>query len=176
MSAARRWYVTPAGGAPYLVTLRPRGAGWEAVVERDDERWTFPLAAGAAKGEAWCGSRLLRYHWDAGAGHLSLAGWAHEFKVESEILHRVAELGLAGAATGKATRIVAPMPGLVLAVEVEEGEVVREGQGLVIIEAMKMENEIRAPIGGRVRDLAVRSGDAVERDAPLCLVDPEEDG
>lgn len=176
MSGASRWYVTPAEGSPYLVTLRARGPGWEAEVERDDERWTFPIAAGAARGEAWCGSRLLRYHWDAAAGRLSLAGWVHELKVESEILHRVAELGLGGAATGQATRISAPMPGLVLAVEVEEGEIVKEGQGLVIIEAMKMENEIRAPIGGRVRDLVVRTGDAVERDTPLCLLDPEEDG
>jgi pyruvate carboxylase subunit B len=65
------------------------------------------------------------------------------------------------------------MPGLVLVLEVAEGDSVEKGQGILIIEAMKMENEIRAPIAGVVRGLAVSAGDAVERDALLCTVEPE---
>jgi biotin carboxyl carrier protein len=64
------------------------------------------------------------------------------------------------------------MPGLVLALEVAEGDTVVEGQGLLIIEAMKMENEIRAPAAGLVRRLAVAAGDAVEREALLCEIEP----
>ena len=175
MSGERRWYVTPADGDPYFIVLCPRGDGWEATVERGDERWTFQLAAGPRDGEAWSGSHPIRYQWDAAAGRLTLDGWIHELRVESEILHRVAELGLAGETSSRAARVVAPMPGLVLLVEVEEGETVREGQGLLIIEAMKMENEIRAPVAGVVRELAVAAGDAVERDARLLVVEPEVD-
>ena len=171
MSAERRFWVTPATGAAYRVTLRAAPGGWEAVVDRDGERWTFPLA-GVEDGQAWCGERAVRFRWDPAAGRLALGGWTHELRVESEAAHRIAELGLAPAKGGPA-RVRAPMPGLVLAVEVAEGDRVSEGQGIMIIEAMKMENEIRAPAGGLVRDLSVAAGDAVERDALLCLVDPE---
>jgi pyruvate carboxylase subunit B len=61
----------------------------------------------------------------------------------------------------------APMPGLVLRVRVEEGQAVSSGAGLVVLEAMKMENEIRAPAGGVVRRVLVVPGAAVEKGAPL---------
>ncbi len=57
----------------------------------------------------------------------------------------------------------APMPGLVLDVAVGEGEKVSSGAKLFILEAMKMENEIRAPIGGTVHGMKVRKGDIVEK-------------
>lgn len=57
----------------------------------------------------------------------------------------------------------APMPGLVLRVDVEEGQEVAEGQGLLIVEAMKMENELRARAAGRVRGVHVAAGESVGR-------------
>jgi len=63
--------------------------------------------------------------------------------------------------------VQAPMPGRVLKVLVAEGERVEAGAGLVVIEAMKMENEIMAPSAGTVQRVLVRAGDAVERDALL---------
>lgn len=57
----------------------------------------------------------------------------------------------------------APMPGLVLRVDVEEGQEVAEGQGLLIVEAMKMENEVRARAGGRIRRVHVAPGESVRR-------------
>jgi propionyl-CoA carboxylase alpha subunit len=62
----------------------------------------------------------------------------------------------------------APMPGRVVAVQVSDGEEVAEGTGLFIVEAMKMENEIRASRAGRVAKLAVRPGEPVEQDQALC--------
>ena len=57
----------------------------------------------------------------------------------------------------------APMPGLVMRVDVEEGQKVAEGQGLLIVEAMKMENELRARAAGRVRRVLVAAGESVRR-------------
>lgn len=76
--------------------------------------------------------------------------------------------GTAGSGTAAQSTIRAPMPGRVLAVEAEEGRRVNEGAPLFILEAMKMENEIRSPRAGVVRQLRVTAGDAVEGDQPLC--------
>ncbi len=64
----------------------------------------------------------------------------------------------------------APMPGLVLRVEVEVGQQVLAGGGLVVLEAMKMENEIRSPGPGKVKAVLVEPGQAVDKGAPLVEV------
>lgn len=77
----------------------------------------------------------------------------------------------AGALAGPAP-LKAPMPGLVVRVEVEEGQEVEPGQGLVIVEAMKMENELRAEAPARVRAVHVTAGAAVEKDQVLVEFEP----
>ncbi len=67
-------------------------------------------------------------------------------------------------------RLTAPMPGRIVRVLSEAGASVVAGQGLVVIEAMKMENELRAPRGGRLLELLVREGQAVEAGALLAVV------
>jgi biotin carboxyl carrier protein len=64
-----------------------------------------------------------------------------------------------------------PMPGKVIAVLVSEGDKVERGQGLVIVEAMKMENEVRCPIDGEVKEVRVKTGDALEAGAVLAVVE-----
>jgi pyruvate carboxylase subunit B len=61
----------------------------------------------------------------------------------------------------------APMPGLVVKVEVAEGDEVFPGQGLVIVEAMKMENELRSEAHGRVTRVGVEAGDPVDKNQVL---------
>lgn len=68
-------------------------------------------------------------------------------------------------------RVAAPMPGRVVRVLVAPGDEVKAGQGLVVMEAMKMENEIRAPRAGRVKDVAVSERQAVETGALLVTVE-----
>jgi biotin carboxyl carrier protein len=63
------------------------------------------------------------------------------------------------------------MPGKLLRVLVREGEEVGAGQGLVVMEAMKMENELRAPRAGRVAQVAAREGTVVETGALLVVVE-----
>ncbi|MCB2198173.1 biotin/lipoyl-binding protein [bacterium] len=71
---------------------------------------------------------------------------------------------LRAAGVGKAEgRIKAPMPGLIIKIEMQEGEDVLQGDSVLVMEAMKMENEIKAPISGTLKELNVREGDAVEK-------------
>lgn len=63
------------------------------------------------------------------------------------------------------------MPGKVVAVQVENGTLVKEGQPILILEAMKMQNEIKAPRDGRVMNLKVKPGDTVEAGTVLFTLD-----
>jgi biotin carboxyl carrier protein len=65
----------------------------------------------------------------------------------------------------------APMPGLVLRVDVEPGQTIAAGSGVVVLEAMKMENELRAPVPALVRAVRVTPGQAVERGQVLVEFD-----
>ena len=72
------------------------------------------------------------------------------------------------APTGAGQAINAPMPGNILAVNVKAGDAVKKGQVLMVLEAMKMENEIMAPADGTVASVNVNVGAAVETGAVLC--------
>ena len=67
-------------------------------------------------------------------------------------------------------KITAPMPGTILAVNVANGSAVKKGDVLMILEAMKMENEIMCPYDGKVVSVRVSKGAAVESGALLCVI------
>ena len=75
-----------------------------------------------------------------------------------------------GAGVGPA-EITTSMPGRVVRVLVAEGDEVEAGQGVIVVEAMKMENEIAAPKAGAIKTLAVAAGDTVESGALLLVVE-----
>ncbi len=76
------------------------------------------------------------------------------------------EPGAAGAAG-----VRAPMPGRVVRVLVKPGDAVKKGDGVAVVEAMKMQNELTAPHDGTVREVKVREGDSVERTAELVVLE-----
>jgi acetyl-CoA/propionyl-CoA carboxylase, biotin carboxylase, biotin carboxyl carrier protein len=78
----------------------------------------------------------------------------------------------AQAAAGSGGPVVSPMPGTVTLVEVAEGQAVTAGQRLVVVEAMKMEHVLAAPVDGIVRDLRAKPGGTVAKDAVLLVVEP----
>lgn len=103
--------------------------------------------------------------------------YGHEFRVEVEDarLHRLrAEVAGLHGASGP-TEIRAPMPGLVVAVEVSPGDEVARGQGVVVIESMKMENEIRSTGEGVVERVLVEPGQAVEKGQALLHLGPPQE-
>ena len=67
-------------------------------------------------------------------------------------------------------KIIAPMPGNILSVNVKDGDTVKKGDILMILEAMKMENEILAPVDGVVAAVSVTKGQTVETGALLCVI------
>ena len=71
---------------------------------------------------------------------------------------------------GEGEQVNAPMPGNILAVNVKEGDVVKKGQVLMVLEAMKMENEIMAGVDGTVTSVCVTKGATVETGAVLCTI------
>ena len=74
------------------------------------------------------------------------------------------------AVTGAGEAVNAPMPGTILKVNVQNGQAVKEGEVLCILEAMKMENEIMAPKAGTVTQVVVSKGSKVDTGAPLVVI------
>jgi len=109
-----------------------------------------------------------------GRGHWSLhmAGRHLHARVVDERTRSLEEM-TGGREGGLGPRTLrAPMPGMVIRVEVEEGQPVSAGQGLVIVEAMKMENELKSPTEARVGKILVQEGTAVEKDQVLMEFAP----
>ena len=74
------------------------------------------------------------------------------------------------AAPAGGEQITAPMPGNILSVNVAAGDAVKKGQVLMVLEAMKMENEIMCPCDGKVLSVSVSKGATVESGALLCVI------
>lgn len=74
----------------------------------------------------------------------------------------------------KSGTVSANIPGKVVTVEVSLGDVVEEGQVILILEAMKMQNEIQAPISGTVISVSCEEGQAIEANVPLVVIEPHE--
>ena len=110
-----------------------------------------------------------------GAGHVRevvVDGWRFEFVVSDggrAALRERATREQAGAAAGGPLRIRAVIPGRVVAIAVAPGDVVAAGQPMLVVEAMKMQNELRAPRDGTIGEIAVAAGSTVER-GDLLLV------
>jgi pyruvate carboxylase subunit B len=100
-----------------------------------------------------------------GRGRYSLWVDGYRFDVEAldERTRRIRDVAAASAPPSGPAPIVAPMPGLVVRVRVVVGDRVEAGQGVVVMEAMKMENELRATAAGVVRSIEVTAGTAVEK-------------
>jgi pyruvate carboxylase subunit B len=109
---------------------------------------------------------------EAGPVHwvLSAVGERRDVLVIDERAKQVQDLTGRRAGPQASGVVRAPMPGLVVRVEVQVGDRVTAGAGLVVVEAMKMENELRAPAAGDVAAIHVTAGAAVEKGAPLVTL------
>lgn len=95
--------------------------------------------------------------------HLIINGFNYKIKVNEPIDHLINELGFLKTNKHSVKEIKSPMPGLVVNVFVEIGQQVSEGEKLISLEAMKMENIIKSPCDGIIKSILVNKGNAVEK-------------
>ena len=155
----------------YLVTV----AGRELEVEVDGDRVTVAGAARTATLRAVAGTPSRQLLVDgkptvvtlrsAGRGQwtLGVAGDRWEAEVVDERTRHIRSLTAGANPTRGPATVRAPMPGLVVRVLVEAGQEVAAGAGIVVLEAMKMENELKAHAAGVVRAVRVGAGEPVEK-------------
>lgn len=105
-----------------------------------------------------------------GGFDVHLDGFTIPVELRGGLGRRSRESGVDGGQEGP-HRVTAPMPGKVVRVLVKAGDTVQTRQGLVVVEAMKMENELRAERDGRVREVLVSEGQSVDAGAPLMIVE-----
>ncbi len=145
------------GGRQWQLDMRPSGPAWSI------------LLAGQPGTQAGARSHDVRLRWErTDAARVSVDGTDVTVTVA-----QVATPGRGGAAGPDRTdgAVRAPMPGRVVRVPVVPGQVVAARQAVVVVEAMKMENELRAPRAGTVRALHVQPGDPVDAGQLLVELD-----
>jgi pyruvate carboxylase subunit B len=155
----------------YIVTV----AGHDIEVEVDGDRVTVGGRPHTATLSAAPGTPVRQLLLDGRAGSLAVesagsgrwaltrAGERWEVEVVDERTRHIRGLTGAGNQARGPAALKAPMPGLVVRVHVEAGAAVATGSGVVVLEAMKMENELRAASTGTVRAVRVKPGEAVEK-------------
>jgi len=99
-----------------------------------------------------------------------IKGKSYQIKIENELDLLIADMGLNVLDAKDAGDIMSPMPGLVLDVLVAEGDTVKGGQSVAILEAMKMENIIKTAGKGIIESIAISKGDKVEKGQLLISI------
>ena len=110
---------------------------------------------------------VARRHRERGRYTLWIDGYRYEVEALDERTRAIRDLSGAKAGPSGPAPLVAPMPGLVVRVAVAVGDAVQAGQALVVMEAMKMENELRSSATGTVKAVLAAPGTAVEKGAVL---------
>ena len=169
---AFRYYVHIAG-KERVVELREQDGAYTVIL--DGEPWSADLAL---LSEPSLHSLLLNGHSremvlskKGETVQVSLDGETIEARVLDELSRALAEA--ADHAPQGALEILAPMPGVIAAVLVEPGENVEAGRAVIVLEAMKMQNELTSDAGGIVERILVRAGDSVAGGAVLVQLAPE---
>lgn len=161
-----------AGGGERRVAVRRRGEGWEVTLDGATHRVDAVHAGDGLLSLLIEGAQHEVAVHREGAGRYWVAGARNAVAVEvtDPLTHLARESHRAAGATGL-ERVTAYMPGRVAAILVEEGEEVAAGQGVMVLEAMKMENEIQTERPGTIRRLLVEPGQAVEGGQPLFEIE-----
>jgi biotin carboxyl carrier protein len=99
-----------------------------------------------------------------------IGGTMYQVRVTDERAKRLAEAAGASSAASGEVPIKSPMPGLIVSMQVKEGDAVKKGQVVIVLESMKMENELKAPRDGTVSSLKVAARQAVEQNQVLLIL------
>ena len=170
-----------AGGQPCAVDAAPDGLSWRVVVDgrawrasmvRAGDRWSLlvsdPEAGPLAAGRSY---DLMFEPAAGGSWQVHVNGRVVQAGLRTSAQRLRGHVGGQSAVSSGEGRVVAPMPGRVVKVLVAPGTAVEAKQGVVVVEAMKMENELRAPRAGVVREVRVAEGASVEAQTVLVIID-----
>jgi biotin carboxyl carrier protein len=98
-------------------------------------------------------------------------GFDHTVRVETERSRLLKTYGSKTGRVSRKTEVHAPMPALIVRVLVSVGDSIEEGQSLLVLEAMKMENELKADCSGKVKQVSATKGKAVEKGELLMILE-----
>ena len=162
-------YIATIEGRDYEIEINS-----ETEVTLDGERLTLDFHA-VAENSGYSllvnGQSYEAYLYPTEAGsQVLMRGRSYLVQVVDERQRRLQESAGPPPLTAGEFHLKAPMPGLVIGVPVEEGQRVAAGQNLIILESMKMQNELKAPREGVVSRLRVRAGDRVEQNQPMLTL------
>ncbi len=110
---------------------------------------------------------IIKFNKEDKTALIKVNGTKYELKIADKFDELLKNLGMDNLAAKKVNNIKAPMPGLVLNILVEDGTVVKKGDALIVLEAMKMENILKSPTDGTVKKISVKKGVAVEKNQVL---------
>ena len=112
---------------------------------------------------------------DGDAWNVKVGGRSFSIRISGESLSGPSRRSASGGSKKKRSGIISStIPGKVVSLDISVGDEVEEGDVLMILEAMKMQNEIQAPLSGRVAEVNCESGDSVEANTPLVVIEPPE--
>ena len=112
---------------------------------------------------------------DGDVWNVEVGGKSCSIQVAGESLSGPSRRSASGGGRKKRSGIISStIPGKVVSLHISVGDEVKEGDVLMILEAMKMQNEIQAPLSGKVVEVNCESGDSVEANTPLVVIEPPE--
>lgn len=171
--ATTRYYATLPGQKEPVILEVEVGADGRYIVRHGDERHeidALSLEHGAVSLIIDGASHSVEFEEREDDVAVLLNGQVFHIDVADERRRRLRSVPGAFHAEGRQV-VVAPMPGKVTKVLVKLGDEVKEGQGLIVVEAMKMENELKSPKAGKIVELTAKEGTAVEMNHKLCVVE-----
>jgi biotin carboxyl carrier protein len=185
-------YVTTIGQQSSRVTLHDKEEQTQVVIDDREAEVEWRKIAPLASDEKGSKREGGRYHLvigersyevyarrienaDEGGGkcyEIQIGEQSFEVSIEDERTKLLAGTVRAGAGSN-AARVSAPMPGLVIGTPLEAGAEVAAGQTVVVLEAMKMENDLASPIGGTIKEVRVQKGQTVDQGQVLIVIEGE---
>ncbi len=146
------------------IILRPNGECFDVMMEKEgqamDCKQLSPFTYSFIIDNR---SALLIIENKNGSLEVTLDHQKYRLLLKDEVQQMLEKMGIKGEESALEKKIIATIPGLIRKIETRPGEKVTAGQGLMVVEAMKMENELKSPVSGIVKSIFVSEGQSIEK-------------
>ncbi len=170
---------TDAGDKNFKIDINETRKSWKVNLQEEGGNW---VRYEISKDDYKTVENIINLIWGGGSYILDVYGSGIDYTVYTRSSYRnvriyndealLHESLKKGGSMGGGDNLVAGMPGKIVKIMVEKGDVVKPNQPILIMEAMKMENEMRASVEVRIKDVLVKAGDSVESGQTLVLFEP----